>query len=268
MNDEIKFKKFPLLSSAGEPLANITLEHLWADVFALKMKVLKIEGVLRLSQVVQEAIKEANKFKASVVMFRLIKGETASQEISDLLPKLGFKKKCERVEFKKSVEELPNDQGSPIKWKNAEELGWSAQEIADSLKQVAEGDPDTDPNEDPLLFIQDFLADPVLTSGLHCIHIGFVDDEIAAFTVVQINPKTGWSRISYMGVVPKFRKKNLGVWVHRYSFKVMKSEGGKLYHGGTTSTNLRMIKLFENSGCDKFCEMEEWNYSLNEGVKC
>ena len=43
MNDEIKFKKFPLLSSADEPLANITLEHLWADVFALKMKVLKIE---------------------------------------------------------------------------------------------------------------------------------------------------------------------------------------------------------------------------------
>jgi hypothetical protein len=173
MNDEIKFKKLPLLSSAGEPLAKFTLEHLWADVFALKMKVLKMEG-----------------------------------------------------------------------------------------------DPGTDPNADPLLFIQDFLADPVLTSGLHCIHIGFVDDEIAAFTVVQINSKTGWSRISYMGDVPKFRKKNLEVWVHRYSFKIMKSEGGKLYHGGTTSTNIRMIKLFENSGCDKFCEMEEWNYSLNEGVTC
>lgn len=268
MNEEIKFKKFPLLNSKNEPLANITLEHLWADVFALKMKVLKIEGMPRLGEVIQEALKEANRFKARLVMFRLIKGQTASEEISELLTTLGFKKKSERIEFKKSVDELPGDVGSPIKWKNAEELGWSRQEIAKTLKQVAEDDPDTDPNEDPLLFIQDFLSDPVLTSGLHCIHIGFVDDEIAAFTVVQINPKTGWSRISYMGVVPKFRKKNIGVWVHRYSFKVMKSEGGKLYHGGTTSTNIRMIKLFENSGCDKFCEMEEWNYSLKEGVTC
>ena len=268
MSDEIKFKKVPLLSSKDEPLASITLEHLWADVFALKMKVLKMEGVPRFGPVVREAIKEARNFKARVVMFRHIKGETVFEEISDLLPKLGFKKKSERLEFKKSVDELPNDEGSPIIWKNAEELGWGPQEIAKTLKQVVEGDPDTDPSEDPLLFIQDFLADPVLTSGLHCIHIGFVGDEIAAFTVVQINPKTGWSRISYMGIVPKLRKKNLGVWIHRYSFKVMKSEGGKLYHGGTTSMNIRMIKLFENSGCEKFCEMEEWNYSLNEGISC
>jgi hypothetical protein len=265
MNEEIKFKKFPLLNSKSEPLANITLEHLWADVFALKMKVLKIEGVPRLGEVIQEALKEANGLKARMVMFRLIKGETASQEISDLLPKLGFKKKSERIEFKKSVDELPSDDGSPIKWKNAEELGWGPQEIAKTFKKVAEGDPDTDPNEDPLLFIHDFLSDSVLTSGLQCIHLGFVDGEIAAFTVVQVNPKTGWSRISYMGLMPQFRKQSLGRWVHSYSFKIMKSEGGKVYHGGTTSTNARMIRLFENSGCDKFCEMEEWNYTLGKG---
>ena len=268
MNEEIKSKKFPLVNSKNEPLANITLEHLWADVFALKMKVLKIEGVPRLGEVIQEALKVANCLKARMVMFRLIKGETASEEISNLLPTLGFKKKSERIEFKKSVDELPGDDGSPIKWKNTEELGWSPQEIAKTLKQVAEGDPDTDPNEDPLLFIQDFLSDPVLTAGPHCIHIGYVDGEIAAFTVVQINPKTGWSRISYMGLMPQFRKQSLGRWVHSYSFKMIKFEGGKLYHGGTTSTNAKMIKLFESSGCDKFCEMEEWNYSLIAGAVC
>ena len=268
MKGDIKFKKFPLVNAAKEELAKITLEHLWADVFALKMKVLNREAISKLSGVIHEVLKESNCFKARLVMFRLIKGETASEEIVTLLPKLGFKKKSERIEFKKFVDELPSDDGTPFAWKTAEELGWKPQDIANTLKQVAEGDPDTDPSDDPLLFIQDFLADPVLTSGLRCIHIGFKDTEIAALTVIQINPKTGWSRISYMGIMPKFRKQNLGLWVHRYSFKVMKAEGGKLYHGGTTATNYGMIKLFENSGCNKFCEMEEWNYSLNEGALC
>lgn len=268
MNGDIKLKKFPLVNAANEELAKITLEHLWADVFALKMKVINMEAVPKLSGVIQEVLKESNNFKARLVMFRLIKGETASKEIVTLLPKLGFKKKSERIEFKRPVDELPSDDGTPLAWKTAEELGWKPQDIANTLKQVAEGDPDTDPNDDPLLFIQDFLADPVLTSGLQCIHIGFIDTEIAALTVIQINPKTGWSRISYMGIMPKFRRQNLGLWVHLYSFKVMKAEGGKLYHGGTTSTNVGMIRLFEKNGCSRFCEMEEWNYSIKEGASC
>lgn len=268
MSSKIKVQKFPLMCATGESLADIALEDLWADVFALKIKILKIEALSGLEKTVRQALDVAVSLKARAVMFRLIKGETASQKVSDLLPKLGFRKKSERVEFKKSVEELPIEDDLAITWKNAEQLGWSHQEIANTLKQVAEGDPDADPNEDPLLFIQDFLADPVLTSGLRCIHIGFVDDETAALTVVQINLKTGCSRISYMGVVPKIRKSNLGAEVHRYSFRVMKSEGGKLYHGGTTSTNSAMIRLFENSGCHKFCEMEEWNCSAKEGAVC
>jgi hypothetical protein len=58
---------------------------------------------------------------------------------------------------------------------------------------------------------------------------------MAALTVVQMNPKSGWSRISYMGIAPKFRGQGLGKWVHRFSFRKMKEEGGKLYHGGTVS---------------------------------
>ncbi len=84
-------------------------------------------------------------------------------------------------------------------------------------------------------------------------------------TVVQINPKSGWSRISYMGIVPRFRGKNLGKWVHRYSFRVMKAAGGKQYHGGTVATNKRMISLFELHNCNQFCEMEEWVFTVSEG---
>lgn len=268
MSGEIRITKFALLDNQNHPLAHIALEHLWADVFALKLKILNVECLPRLPLVVQEVLEKARCLDARLVMFRLIKGETASADVGHLLPKLGFKKKSERVEFKKSLDDLPLSEFSPLKWKNAEELGWNPQNIAETLREVAKGDPDTDPSEDPLLFIQDFLADPVLTSGLQCIHIGFAGHETAALTVVQINPKTGWSRISYMGVMPEFRRQNLGQWVHRYSFDVMRAEGGKLYHGGTTSTNLGMIRLFESSGCDKFCEMEEWIYTLSEGATC
>lgn len=266
MSEEVKFKKFPVVGLNGNELGSVSIEHLWADVFALKIKMISLDGLSDLEKSIQEALDVAKRNRARIVMYRLIKGETASQEIGRLLPNFGFKKKNERIEFKKSVSELPNDEGSPLKWKTAKELNLNPEGIAKILKQVSMGDPDTDPTDDPLQFIQDFLADPVLTSGLECIHVGFFQEEVAALTVVQRNPKTGWSRISYMGVVPRFRKQKLGNWIHRYSFAVMKKEGGLLYHGGTTSANLGMIRLFESNGCVKFCEMEEWIISIGNEV--
>ena len=211
-----------------------------------------------------KALTEAENTNAQQVAFRIIKDEY-SDEFSQLLSQLNFKKKNDRVEYKKLTTELPDDLGSPINWQNAEELKWSPHEVANTLKLVADGDPDTDPIDDPLLFIQDFLADPVLSSGLRCIHIGFFENEITALTVVQINPKNGWSRISYMGIAPRFRNRVLGKWVHRYSFKIMKLQEGKLYHGGTVATNKSMIRLFELHQCDFFCAMEEWIYTTTVG---
>ncbi len=260
MSSEITFKKFPLFGSQNEELGTLTLEHLWADVFGLTIKRTGLTSVAsQWEGVICEALGQAQIFNARQVAFRLMKDKD-SEEMSRMLPLLGFEKKNERVEYKKPVDELPDDENSIITWKSAAELCWSHQEIANTLKLVATGDPDTDPNEDPLQFIQDFLADPILTSGLQCIHIGFIEKEITALTVVQINPKSGWSRISYMGITPNFRNKNLGRWVHRYSFKQMKIQGGKLYHGGTTTTNKPMIHLFEKHGCNLFCEMQEWVY--------
>lgn len=262
MSSKIIFKKFSLYDNNKEEIGAVTLEHLWADVFGLRIKrTEKATLAIQWQSAFQEALLQAHIFNARQVVFRLVKDKD-SEEIGRLLPELGFEKKNERVEYKKPIDELPGDGDSPIIWKSAAELYWSHQEIANTLKLVATGDPDTDPQEDPLLFIQDFLADPVLTSGLECIHIGFIENEVAALTVVQINTKNGWSRISYMGIAPRFRNKNLGQWVHRYSFKQMKIQGGKLYHGGTTTTNKPMIHLFEKHGCNLFCEMQEWIYFL------
>lgn len=66
-----------------------------------------------------------------------------------------------------------------------------------------------------------------------------------------------------MGVIPEFRGKGFGKWVHRHGFMMMKAQGGKLYHGGTHGENLPMRKLFESHGCKIFCELEEWGVRLD-----
>ncbi len=266
MNGTFFSKQFSVLDELDREIAIVVLEHLWANVYGLKYRRKEKNPTdTQWAAAISKALVEAKKLKARQVIFRLIR-DAHSDEISLLLPELNFKKKNERVEFKKPIDELPDDTGSPMCWKSAAELCWTPKEIAATLKLVAEGDPDTDPSDDAIQFIQDFLADPILTSGLSCVHIGYMGNTVAAMTVVQINPKSGWSRISYMGIAPAFRKQNLGKWVHRYSFKIMKMEGGKLYHGGTVATNTRMINLFKQHNCELFCQMEEWVYIAEGSV--
>lgn len=119
-----------------------------------------------------------------------------------------------------------------------------------------------DPNEKVEDFIQDWLVHDDLTSGMNCVGIGFLKDEPCALVVAQIHQETGWSRLSYMGILPQFRGKGLGRWVHRHGFRMMKDQNGKVYHGGTHSENLPMRKLFEKHGCQLICEMEEWSGSV------
>jgi hypothetical protein len=259
---EFDFKKYFVRGEQNEELGVVLLEHLWAKVFALKIKINKPEALKQLDQVVAEAFQDAREQKAENILFRLTRGENSSEEVSQHLVSWGFVKKNERIEFKRPVAELPGDEGTPLTWKTAKELGWSDQEIANNVQAVMAGDPDADPVQDPLTYIQDFLQDTELTSGPECIHIGFIGNEKAAVSVVQIKLETGWSRISYMGVFPRFRKQNLGIWAHRHSFQVMKNLGGKLYHGGTVSENYPMLKLFEKHGCERFREMSEWNLTL------
>ena len=199
------------------------------------------------------------------MLFRLVIDAHAGP-FSQFLPTLGFYKKQERVEYQKAVSELPSDEGSPLIWKTAEELAWRDEQISEVLGRMSVGDPDHEANDDPLLYIQDFLSDPELSCGFSCIHFGFLEGTLAAMSVVQINSKTGWSRISYMGMLPKFRARGLGVFVHRFGFAQMKREGGRLYHGGTVSTNAPMIRLFEASGCTLLRRMEEWVYLTKRGA--
>jgi hypothetical protein len=59
--------------------------------------------------------------------------------------------------------------------------------MAQAFKLVSEDDPGSDPLENPLDAIQDFLNHDEYTAGLNCIHFGFIRNELAAMTVVQFD---------------------------------------------------------------------------------
>ena len=177
----------------------------------------------------------------------------------DVLTQIGLSKVAERVEYQCDVMSLPVEDGSPLRWKTVKELNWGTSRVAEFVSEITEGALDVNPNEKPEDFIKDWLYHDELTYGPDCIAIGFHREQPCALMVAQINKESGWSRLSYMGLVSEFRGRGLGKWVHRHGFTMMKSQGGKLYHGGTHADNLPMRKLFETHGCRVFCEMEEWN---------
>jgi GNAT superfamily N-acetyltransferase len=95
---------------------------------------------------------------------------------------------------------------------------------------------------------------------MSCVHIALFEGKPAGLCVVQINPMNGWSRLSFMGLLPAYRGLGLGQWLHRYGFAVMKREEGAVYHGGTDSNNSPMIRLFLKHKVAKCWDMEEWSW--------
>lgn len=260
-------KKIILVDDFNQDIGIAALEPAYADVYAIKIK--KLETVLTLKKwqsAFEMLLQTAHLQNAAQVHFRLVK-QTGVDDLVNVLYSLGFSKKNERVEYKVAVNLLPHQDSMPrLNWKTAAELKWSTKKIASALMRVAEDDPAYDPNEDPHDFIQDFIYHDELTHGLDCIHFGFLDNQLIAMTVVQCDFNAGvnygWSRISYMGVCKEYRKKGYGKETHLHSFQIMKNTGGLLYHGGTSTLNTPMIRLFEQHNCHPFKQMEEWTCTM------
>lgn len=255
-------KKFIHLDEAGNNWGIASAEQMWAKVYAIKYnrpekKLERNDWLKLLSQAKLAAIE----FGAEVIDCR-IRLEYEPHVFKSIFKELGFAKRSGRIEFKCDVKDLSGEEGTPFIWKTAKELHWSHKEIADFTKQIVKEALDVDPNEKPEDFMQDWLNHDELICGTDCISIGFLDEAPCALSVVQTAKDLSWSRISYMGLIPSFRGKGLGKWVHRHGFQMMKSQGGNLYHGGTLTNNFPMRKLFESHGCVVYCEMEEWELKV------
>ncbi|MBI5630555.1 MAG: GNAT family N-acetyltransferase [Elusimicrobia bacterium] len=182
-----------------------------------------------------------------------------ARELSAELEAKGFKFSNERVEYHLSVSEWPGEVGTPLSWTTASVDGaLRLEQAAELLGRAGQGDPDWSPEDDPLQLLKSYLAEGGLYGGLNAVQVGLVDGRPAGVVVAQANPATGWCRITYMGLLPEFRGRGLGRWLHRHGFAMMKGQGGKQYHGGTVSTNAAMIRLFLSQGCQESRRMEEW----------
>ena len=181
------------------------------------------------------------------------RAEQITPRYREALLEAGFVELGERIEFKSPMEDLPGDEGSPLLWRDRAAVG---KDLAiEMLSRTSNGDPHgVEEHERPAEALADMLSDVELSNGPECVQVGYLDGEPVAFVMAQVGNE-GWSRISYMGLVPAARGQGLGTWVHRHGFSMMRSQGGTLYHGGTAATNQPMLRLFESHGCKLYARM-------------
>ena len=179
------------------------------------------------------------------------------QKFISVLTSLGFKHAETRIEYKALIADLPSEETTPLKWKSFGELTWSKKDLTSFVENVTEATGFLK-NETAESFISDWIHHEELTHGPECIHVGFGDNMPISLCVAQVEKSTGWSRIAYMGLIPHYRRKGLGKWVHRHGFAMMKQQGGSEYVGGTSTENDPMIQLFNSHGCKSVWQLEEW----------
>ncbi len=253
-------KKFESFDNQGAVIATVSVEHLWGHFYVIKHSrpEVAVPKEIWLS-LFKQAKEEAVKYKAEVIGIRL-RSDFHLDLFREILSELNFSKIAGRIEYKTEVSKLPSFNNNALTWKTASELNWDEKQIAEFTKEIIVGALDIEPDEKAEDFIQDWMNHPEFTYGKECIAIGFREHRAVALVVAQVEKKSGWSRLSYMGLIPDFRNKGLGKWVHRHGFEMIKSQGGTLYHGGTHINNVSMRKLFEQHGCQFFCELEEWTF--------
>jgi GNAT superfamily N-acetyltransferase len=207
-------------------------------------------------ELIPESISIARNFNVEKIETR-INQDSIFEEYRELLKNSGFVFTGLRIEYRTPVGYLPSEQGSPLKWIEVDEEIFP--EAAEVLERCRIGDPDWDEDDnDSQQFIISLLGEKGLNNSLDCIHLGLYQGEYIALVFSQVAPATGWSRITYMGLIPPFRGKGLGKWVHRHGFQMIREQQGVTYQGGCSSGNIPMISLFKDHNCKEFCRYEQW----------
>lgn len=177
----------------------------------------------------------------------------------DALTRAGWSQEGGRVEFKTPVQELPEESGTPLVWRDLEEVG--LEEAARVFALAGEG-PDWEDDDDPHELIEGYLEEEGMTNTPDCVQVGYLDDAAVGFVVAQTESASGWCTLPFMGVVIEHRGKGLGQWIHRHGFAMLRGQGGELYHGGTSAENAAMLRLFERHGCRLHARLEEWKLTI------
>lgn len=187
------------------------------------------------------------------------------------LTALGFARDGGRAEFR-----LPLDGAASAEWiaaRAAEDpFAWDAlspagavtfERAARAMHDASLGDPMSSPDEDAAAALREALMEESLTHDPVGVQVGTRDGADAAFVMAQVNPATGWSRVTYMGLLPAHRGRGFGSFVHARGLALARAQGGRLYVGGTSTANAPMLALFRTLGAEPFRAMERWTLALD-----
>lgn len=182
----------------------------------------------------------------------------------DSLITRGFKRGEERVEYRMALDEalaaLENR-------KITARLAWSCIDAgsetelaraAGLFRQAAEGDPDSNPDDDMLGFLGTLLENEGTAKVPERIQIGTCEGVPAAVLALTVYPSDGWSSVYYLGVLPGFRGRGFGTEAMVHALRCLKAMGGTAYQDGTGSRNASALALFARLGRPPFRVMEEW----------
>jgi GNAT superfamily N-acetyltransferase len=244
------------------PVAFGSVSKMQNQVYGLTVKTAENHCGDGLNHILQDTIHYLRSISAQKLHYRAIVSHDHAQTL-EVLAHFGFKKLNERVEFRTPISKLPNEEGTPLVWHPMQDKSdASIQHHGQLLEACGQGDPDWSPDDNAFELLKEYLSDSALNGAASCVQVGFYQEKSAAMVVAQVNPTTGWSRITYMGIMPEFRGKGLGRWVHRHGFSMLREQGGEIYHGGTLVKNAPMRKLFEAHVCTEFQRLEEWVLEL------
>lgn len=187
------------------------------------------------------------------------------------LSALGFTLDGGRDEFRLALDSdalsawlAPLAARDPFQWSALSPSGaLSFERAASAMQRVSVGDPSSSPDEDAAMALREYLADASFTNDPSGVQVGALDGVDAAFVMTQVNPANGWSRITYMGVAPSHRGRGLGAFVHARGLSLARALGGRLYVGGTSTTNAPMLALFRKLETTPFRAMERWTLTLD-----
>jgi ribosomal protein S18 acetylase RimI-like enzyme len=185
-----------------------------------------------------------------------------------ILERLGFAHESGRLEFRVPLEEaiarLEVLAAPPrLSWISVEIApGPGLERAARVLKAAAEGDPDSDPEDDALGFLLARRDDKDLALTPEALQIGSREGNDAAIVAASVMPRTGWCSHYYLGILPAYRDQGLGIEVMLHGLRTMRAMGGREYHDGTDARNLAALSLFRRLGCAPQIVMEQWKLTV------
>lgn len=164
-----------------------------------------------------------------------------------------------RIEFKTPMDALPDEGASPLRWQPAPGL----QRAAELLERVSRDSCDgLEPGEDPREVIASWLADTELTTDPDAVlHVGTLEGQDVALVCARVNPDDGWSTLTFMGLAPRARGRGLGHAVQRHGIAMLRAQGGRLYHGGTSLDNAAMRACFVRQGCAEHARFRQFRWT-------